>query len=61
MMFQLLTMFSNNTAEQEWYYITNVLKKSQHISVHQFVQRVEWLNSYIVQLPRWFYSPNKKA
>jgi hypothetical protein len=27
--FHLLTMFFNNTAEQERYYITNVLKKSQ--------------------------------
>ncbi len=27
MMFHLLTVFQNNAAEQEWYYITNVLKK----------------------------------
>jgi hypothetical protein len=46
MMFHLLTVFPNNGAEQERYYITNVLKKPQHISVHQFgVQHVEQLNA----------------
>jgi hypothetical protein len=40
-MFHILIMFLNNTAEQERYYITNVLKKPQHISIRQFVQRVE--------------------
>jgi hypothetical protein len=39
-MFHLFTMFPNNTAEQERYYLTNVLKKPQRISVHQFVQHV---------------------
>ena len=32
-MFQLLTVFPNNAAEQERYYITNVLKKPQCISI----------------------------
>jgi hypothetical protein len=59
-MFHLLTMFPNNAAEQEWYYIINVLKKPQRIIVHQFVQVVQQLNSYIVQLPCWFYSPSAK-
>ncbi len=45
--FHLLTVFPNNTAEQERYYITNVLKKPQRISIRQFVQRVEQLNFYI--------------
>jgi hypothetical protein len=31
-MFHLLTMFPNNMAEQERYYLTNMLKKLQHIS-----------------------------
>ena len=57
-MFQLLTVFPNNVAEQERYYLTNVLKKPQHVS--WFVQHVEQLNSYIVQLPYWFYSPSVK-
>ncbi len=38
----------------------NMLKKPQRISVHQFVQHVEQLNSYIMQLPCWFYSPSAK-
>jgi len=50
-MFHLLTVFPNNAAEQERYYITNVLKKPQRVSICQFLQRVEQLNSYIAQLP----------
>ncbi len=60
-MFHLLTVFPNNAAEQERYYITNVLKKPQRVSIHQFVQRVEQLNSYILQLPCWYYSPSVKV
>ena len=44
-MFHLLTVFPNSVAEQERYYITNVLKKPQRVSIHQFVQHVEQLNS----------------
>ena len=33
-MFHLLTVFPINAAEQEKYYITNVLKKSQRIKVN---------------------------
>jgi hypothetical protein len=57
-MFHLLTVFPNNAAEQERYYIMNVLKKPQCVSVHQFVQCIEQLNSYIAQAPCWFYSPS---
>jgi hypothetical protein len=57
-MFHPLTMFSNNAAEQEQYCITNVLKKPHCGSICQFVQRVEQLNSYITQLPCWYYSPS---
>ncbi len=60
MMFHLFTVFPNNAAELERYYLTNVLKKPQCISVHQFVQRVAQLISYIVQLPCWFHSPSAK-
>jgi hypothetical protein len=60
-MFHLLTVFPNNAAEQERYYITNVLKKPQRVSIRQFVQHVEQLNSYILQLPCWYYSPSVKA
>ncbi len=37
-MFHLLTAFLINTAEQEKYYITNVLKKPQRVNVRQFVR-----------------------
>jgi hypothetical protein len=37
-MFHLLTAFPINTAEQEKYYITNLLKKPQRIGVRQFVR-----------------------
>ncbi len=60
-MFHLLTVFPNNAAEQERYYITNVLKKPERVSICQFVQRVEQLNSYISQLPCWYYSPSVKV
>jgi hypothetical protein len=59
-MFHLLTAFPINTAEQEKYYILNVLKKPQRLNVHQFVRCVAQLNAYIAQMP-FFYSPNANA
>ncbi len=61
MMFHLLTVFPINADEQEKYYISNILKKSQRINVRQFVQRVEQLNAYIPQMPCFYYSPNANA
>jgi hypothetical protein len=60
-MFHLLTAFPINAAEQEKYYITNVLKKPQCINVHQFVHHVEQLNAYITQMLCFYYSPNVNA
>jgi hypothetical protein len=60
-MFHLLTAFPINTAEQEKYYILNVLKKPQRVKVCQSVHRVEQLNSYIAQMPCFYYSPNANA
>ena len=60
-MFNLFTVFTNSAAEQERYYITNVLKKPQRVSIQQFVQHVEQLNSYILQLSCWYYSPSVKS
>jgi hypothetical protein len=60
-MFHLLTVFLINAAEQEKYYIRNVLKKPQRIGVRQFVHRVEQLNAYIVQMPCFSYSPQANA
>jgi hypothetical protein len=60
-MFHLLTAFPINAAEQEKYYISNVLKKPQRVNVCQFVRRVEQLNAYIAQMPCFYYSPNANA
>ncbi len=57
-MFHLLTAFPNNAAEQEKYYISNVLMKPQRINVRQFVRHVDQLNTYITQMPCFYYSPN---
>jgi hypothetical protein len=57
-MFHLLTAFPINAAEQEKYYVTNVLKKPQRVNVHQFVHCVEQLNPYIAQMPCFYYSPH---
>ena len=61
MMFHLLTAFPINAAEQETYYISNVLKKPQRINVRQFVWRVQQLNAYIAQMLCFYYSPNSNA
>jgi hypothetical protein len=50
-MFHLLTVFPNNAAEQEKYYLSNVLKKPQRVAVCQFVQCVEQLNAYVRSCP----------
>ncbi len=54
-------MFPINAAEQEKYYISNVLKKPQRINVCQFVRRIDQLNAYITQMPCFYYSPNANA
>jgi hypothetical protein len=61
MMFHLLAAFPINAAEQEKYYITNVLKKPQRVNLRQFVRHVEQLNAYIAQMPCFYYSPNANA
>jgi hypothetical protein len=60
-MFHLLTASPINAAEQEKYYITNVLKKPQRINIRQFTRRVEQLNAYIAQMPCFYYGPNTNA
>jgi hypothetical protein len=60
-MFHLLTAFPINAAEQEKYYITNVLKKPQRINICQFVWRVKQINTYIAQMPCFYYSPHANA
>jgi hypothetical protein len=60
-MFHPLTVFPINAAEQEKYYVTNVLKKPQRVNVRQFVRCVEQLNAYIAQMPCFYYSPHANA
>jgi hypothetical protein len=60
-MFHILTVFLNNAAEHEKYYLSSMLKKPQRVGVRQFVQRVEQLNAYAMQLPCWYYSPSYNA
>ncbi len=45
--FHLLDMFPGDAAEQQCFYISNVLKKPQQFPVRYFFQRVEQLNSYL--------------
>ncbi len=59
--FHLLTVFPINAAEQEKYYILNVLTKPQRVNVRQFVRRVEQLNAYIAQMPCFYYNPHANA
>jgi hypothetical protein len=60
-MFHLLTVFLNNAAEQEKYYLSSVLKKPRRVGVRQFIQRIEQLNASVAQLPCWYYSPSYNA
>ena len=55
--FHLLDMFPGNTAKQQRFYISNVLKKPQQVPVRYFFQRVEQLNSYLLHLPCTYDSP----
>jgi hypothetical protein len=60
-MFHLLTVLPNNAAEQEKYYLSNLLKKPQRVGVCQFIQCVEQLSAYVAQLPCWYYSSSYHA
>ncbi len=60
-MFHLLTVFPNNAAEQEKYYLSNMLKKPPRVGICQFVPRREQLNAYVTQLPCWYYSLSYNA
>jgi hypothetical protein len=60
--FHLLNMFPGNTAKQQRFYISNVLKKPQRVPIRYFFQRVEQLNSYLSHLPCSTYdSPRATA
>jgi hypothetical protein len=60
-MFHILTVFPINNAEQEKYYISNVLKKPQRINERQLLRCVEQLIAYIAQMRCFYHSPNANA
>jgi hypothetical protein len=60
-MFHLLTEIPINAAEQEMYYISNVLKKPQCVKVFQVVRHVEQINTYIPQMTCFYYNLNANA
>jgi hypothetical protein len=55
--FHLLSIFSNNAAAQQKYYINHQLKNPQKILIRNFADRVEKLNSYIPLLPELIDCP----
>jgi len=54
--FHMLTMFRNDAAEVQRYYISNCLKKPNRVPIRQFVQRVQQLNDYLELLPCLYQS-----
>ena len=56
--FYLLVDFASNAAEQQRFYISNVLKKPTRVPVRHFFQRVEQLNGYLTHLPSLYNSPH---
>jgi uncharacterized protein YukE len=54
--FHLLTVFRNDAAEAQRYYISNGLKKPNRVPIRQFVQRVQQLNDYLELLPCLYQS-----
>ena len=52
----LQTVFAEDAAEREWYYISNVLKKPQRVPVRYFFQQLEQLNGYLLHLPSLYNS-----
>jgi hypothetical protein len=59
--FHLLDMFPGDAAEQQHFYISNMLKKPQRVPVRYFFRRVEQLNSYLLHLPCTYNSPRATA
>jgi hypothetical protein len=49
--FNMLTVFCNNAAEAQRYYISNCLKKPKRIPIRQFMQHAQQLNDYLKLLP----------
>ena len=54
-------VFTSNAAEQQRFYISNVLKKPVRVPVRHFFQHVKQLNGYLVHLPSLYNSPRAIA
>ncbi len=54
--FHLLTVFHNDAAETQCFYISNGLKKPNRVLIHQFISRLQQLNGYLELLPCLYYS-----
>ena len=54
--FHMLTVFCNNTAEAQRYYISNCLKKPNWVPIRQFVQCIQQLNNFLELLPCLYQS-----
>ncbi len=52
-----LTIFPVDTAERQHYYMTQMVKKPQRATVHQYMACMGVLNDYISHLPMVFNSP----
>ena len=57
MTFHLLTVFPQDAAEQERYYVNVHLKKPARVLFYHFVGQVEQINSYLGWLPGVIDSP----
>ena len=55
---KVLQMLRHDTGKTLKYYITNALRKPNRVPIHQFLVRVEQLNSYLETLPCLYYSPS---
>ncbi len=51
-----LTVFPAGAAEKQRYYMQQMIKKPQRVTVHQFVSRMGFLNDYLAYLPMVFDS-----
>ena len=54
--FNLLSVFQNDVAKTQHFYISNGLKKPKRVLIKQFVQQIQQLNCSLDLVPSLFYS-----
>jgi hypothetical protein len=52
-----LTVFSADTAERQWFYIQQAVRKPQRVTVQQHILQMGVLNDYVKHLPMSKDSP----